>query len=513
MRTINSLKNAIFNFGNSLILNLLKFISRIFFVKYLSSVYLGVNGLLSNVLGLLALTELGVGTAIGYSLYKPLAESDEEKCKSLMNFYRKAYIVIAIIVLILGVILLPFLPWFIKDASDIDNLSIIYLIFLGNMVIGYLFSYKRTLITADQKNYKITPFLVLFNFITTILQIISLFIFHDYIVYLSIQVFCTLLENITVNIYINKKYPYLKDIKNAKKLDKIELKEIKTNILALMAHKVGSYVLSATDNLVISKFIGIVTVGVYSNYVLIHSAISNFIYAFINNSIASLGNLIASGNKNKETSVFYEMNFIVYCLYGISALCLLFVFNPFIELVFGTKYLLSFEVVLLIVLNYYLVGLNQVPIIFQSAAGVYKYDKFVPLIEAFVNLVISIILVHYIGLAGVLIGTFISYLLPLITKPLIVFKYVLEKNVIDYFKDLFKQIILLVVSSVIIATIINIINVKYLILKIIINLLLSLIVPTILIIIFYRKTKPFKQAKNRMFMILKKIKLKRARMV
>ena len=173
MRTINSLKNAIFNFGNSLILNLLKFISRIFFVKYLSSVYLGVNGLLSNVLGLLALTELGVGTAIGYSLYKPLAESDEEKCKSLMNFYRKAYIVIAIIVLILGVILLPFLPWFIKDASDIDNLSIIYLIFLGNMVIGYLFSYKRTLITADQKNYKITPFLVLFNFITTILQIIS----------------------------------------------------------------------------------------------------------------------------------------------------------------------------------------------------------------------------------------------------------------------------------------------------------------------------------------------------
>ena len=511
MRTINSLKNAIFNFGNSLVINLLKFISRIVFVKYLSSVYLGVNGLLSNVLGLLALTELGIGTAIGYSLYKPLADSNEEKCKSLMNFYRVAYRVIALVVLVLGLILLPLLPWFIKDSSGIENLSIIYLIFLANMVIGYLFSYKRTLITADQKNYKITPFLAFFSLLTTVLQIISLVIFHNYIIYLVIQVICTLLENITVNRYINKKYPYLKDINHAKKLAPNELKEIKTNIFALMAHKVGSYVLSATDNLVISKFIGIVTVGIYSNYVLIHSTISNFIYSFISNSTASLGNLIASEDKEKETAVFYEMNFIVYCLYGVSSICLLFVFNPFIELVFGAKYLLNFDVVILIVLNYYLVGLNQVPIIFQSAAGVYKYDKYVPLLEAGVNLTVSIILVNYIGFAGVLIGTFISYLLPLFIKPIIVFRHVLNKNVLAYFRGFIKQFILLGVSSAIIYVIINALNINSLVLQIIINLLLSLIIPTMLIIILYGKSEPFRQAKNRIFMIINKLKLKKER--
>lgn len=512
MRTINSLKNAIFNFGNSLVMNLLKFISRIVFIKYLSSVYLGVNGLLSNVLGLLALTELGVGTAIGYSLYKPLADADEEKCKSLMNFYRIAYRVIAVIVLVLGLILLPFLPWFIKDSSGINNLPIIYLIFLTNMVIGYLFSYKRTLITADQKNYKITPFLTFFSFLTTVTQIISLFIFHNYIIYLIIQVVCTLLENITVNMYINKKYPYLKDIKHAKKIEKNELKDIKTNILALMAHKVGSYVLSATDNLVISKFIGIVTVGIYSNYVLIHSAISNFIYSFINNSTASLGNLIASEDKDREISVFYEMNFVVYCLYGVSSLCLLFVFNPFIELVFGAEYLLSFKVVVLIVLNYYLVGLNQVPIIFQAAAGAYKYDKFVPLIEAGINLSVSIVLVNYIGVSGVLIGTFVSYLLPLFIKPFVVFKYVLDRNVIVYFKNFFNQIILLAISSIIIAFIANCLNVNSLILEVIINLFLALIVPILLIIVFYRKTESFNQAKTRILIIFEKVRLKKARM-
>ena len=506
MRTLNSLKNAIFNFGNSLIVNVLKFISRIVFVKYLSSTYLGINGLLSNVLGILALAELGVGTAIGYSLYKPLADNDTKKCNSLMKFYRKAYRIIALVVLIFGIVLLPFLPWFIKDTSGIDNLSLYYLIFLGNMVIGYLFSYKRTLIIADQKNYKITPFITFFNILTTILQIISLIIFKNYTIYLLIQSVCVIFENIVINMYINKQYPYLKNLDRANKLAKEELGEITTNIKALMAHKVGSYVLNATDNLVISKFIGIVTVGIYSNYVLIHSAISNFIYVFVSNSTASLGNLIAEKDTEKIKRVFYEMNFIVYFLYGVSAICLLFLFNPFIQFVFGKKYLLDFYVVLLIVINYYLVGINQVPIIFQSAAGVYKYDKFVPLIEAFTNLFISVLLVHYIGLSGILLGTLISYCLPLIIKPFVVFKYVLQDKVGNYFKDFVKQMFSLILSALIIYEIIIFLNIKSLIMQIIVNLIFCLIIPVIFCLIFYKNTLQFNDTKHRFMVLFKKIK-------
>lgn len=504
MRTLNSLKNVVGSLANSLILNLLRFISRIVFVKVLADVYLGVNGLLSNVLGLLALAELGIGTAISYSLYKPLSDKNDEKCKSLMLFYKRAYQIIALVVLIAGLILLPFLPWFIKDTTGIENLSLIYLIFLGNMVITYLFSYKRTLIIADQKNYKIMPFIIFFNFLTTILQIIILLIFKNYILYLLIQTLCIFLENITINRYINKQYPYLKYISSADPIEKEELKDIKTNIKSLMLHKIGSYVLTATDNLVISKFIGIVTVGIYSNYVLIHSAISNFIYTFVNNVTASFGNLIAEGNKEKSYKVFSEMNFITFSLYGVSMICLIFVFNPFIELVFGAKFLLPFGVVVLMMLNYYLVGINQVPVTAQSAAGIYKYDKFVPLIEAFLNLVLSIIFVHYMGLAGILLGTFVSYLLPLIIKPFIVFKYVFDKNIFYYFKTFFGQVFTLILSGVFVFCILRFINVDSLILQVAINFILSLLLPTIIIILIYGKTEEYISAKNRIKFILGK---------
>lgn len=504
MRTLNSVKNVLGNFANSLVLNLLRFLSRIVFVKVLDEVYLGVNGLLSNVLGLLALAELGIGTAISYSLYKPLSLKNEEKCKSLMKFYRKAYRVIALVVLILGIILLPFLPWFIKDPSGIESLSLIYLIFLGNMVIGYLFSYKRTLITADQKNYKITPFLIFYNFLTTILQIIILLLFKNYILYLLVQTICIILENITVNKYITKEYPYLKTVNKAKPIEENELKDIKINIKSLMLHKIGSYVLTATDNLVISKFIGIVTVGIYSNYVLIHSAISNFIYMFVCNVTASFGNLIAEGNKKKSYKVFTEMDFITFCLYGVSSICLIFVFNPFIEFVFGAKFVLPFVVVVLIMVNYYLVGINQVPVTVQSAAGIYKYDKFIPLVEAFINLVISIILVQFMGLSGVLLGTLISYLLPLFIKPFIVFKHVFDRSILDYFKTFFYHLITLIISGLIVFGVISLINVNSLLLQIIINFTVSLLVPTIIIIIVYGRTDEFVSARNRLKFVFNK---------
>ena len=182
MRTKNSIKNIIMNFLYNLLNYGLRFASRIFFVKTLAEVYLGVNGLLSNVLGILALTELGIGTAIGYSLYDPLAKNDTKKVRSLMQFYKKAYQIIALVVLVLGLILLPFIPYLIKDTTGIENLSIIYLIFLLNMVIGYLFSYKRTLINSDQKNYLIVPYTMFFNIITSVLQIVVLLIFKNYII-------------------------------------------------------------------------------------------------------------------------------------------------------------------------------------------------------------------------------------------------------------------------------------------------------------------------------------------
>ena len=204
MRTENSIKNIIMNFLYNFLNYGIRFASRIIFVKTLAEVYLGINGLLSNVLGILALTELGIGTAIGYSLYEPLAKNDVEKTRSLMDFYKKAYRIISLVILVLGLVLLPVLPYLIKDNSGINNLNVIYVIFLINMVIGYLFSYKRTLITSDQKTYKIVPFTMGFNILTAALQIVVLLIFKNYIIYLLMQTICIVLENVVINRYINK---------------------------------------------------------------------------------------------------------------------------------------------------------------------------------------------------------------------------------------------------------------------------------------------------------------------
>ena len=506
MRTENSIKNIIMNFLFNILNYGLRFVSRIVFVKTLSEVYLGLNGLLSNVLGILALTELGIGTAIGYSLYEPLAKKNTNKIRSLMNFYKKAYQIIALVVLSLGLVLLPALPFLIKDTTGINNLNIIYLIFLLNMVIGYLFSYKRTLIDSDQKKYKIVPFIMTFNVITSLLQIVVLLIFKNYIIYLLIQSICIILENLTINKYINKQYPYLKDKSEIKPIDGKELKNIKTKVKALLLHKVGSYTLTSTDNLIISKLIGIVTVGIYSNYSLIVNMISSLIYVLVSNVTSSIGNLIVSEAPQKRLKVFNEMNLICFVLYGISSVCFINLFNPFIELVFGKEYLLTMSIVYIIVINYYLTGMNNTVISIQTASGLYEKDKYIPLIQSAVNLIVSIIFALKIGLAGVFVGTVVSTILPLIIKPHIVYKYVFEKKLSLYFKEFILQTLTVIVSILVTTLLTRYIVIENIYIDLTFRLIISILIPGTLIYIIYKNKESFKDLLSRINSVLSKIK-------
>ena len=511
MRTKNSIKNIVMNLLYNFLNYGLRFVSRIVFVKTLAKIYLGVNGLLSNVLGILALTELGIGTAIGYSLYDPLAKGNKEKIRSLMAFYKKAYQIIALVVLVLGIILLPFLPYIIKEGTaNIKNLNIIYIIYLINMVIGYLFSYKRTLITSDQKKYKIMPITMAFSIITATIQIIILLLFKNYIMYLLVQSICILFENIIVNRYIDKQYQFLSTKEAPKPIEKNELNKIKEKIKSLILHKVGSYTLTSTDNLIISKLIGIVTVGLYSNYSLIINMIASLIYVLTSNVISSLGNLIAVENYKKRLHVFNEMNLICFILYGISSVCLINLFNPFIELVFGKSYLIAMSIVYVIVANHYLTGMNNVVISIQTAAGLYEKDKYIPLIQSIVNLTISIYLGIKLGLIGVFIGTIISTMLPLIIKPYIVYKYIFKEKLSVYFKEFFVQTILIITSIFTSYIIIKYLNIKNIYLDIVIRLVISIIIPTILIYISYKNRKSYKDLIYRVKEIIKNFLNKKA---
>lgn len=503
MRTNNMLKNTITNFLNNFLSYLLKFISRIVFVKVLSEVYLGVNGLLSNVLGLLALTELGVGTAIGYSLYDPLAKKDNKKVLSLMKFYKKTYRLIGLIVFVLGISLLPFLDFFIKDSTIISNLAIIYLIFLINMVIGYLFSYKRTLIISDQRNYKIMPFIMFFSILTSVLQIISLVIFKNYIVYLIIQTICIILENLIINRYINKEYEYLKDIDKASDISKSDLSQIKKNVYALVFHKIGAYVVNSTDNLVISKYIGIVITGIYSNYILIINIVNSFFQMIINNLISSFGNLISLEKEIKCYQVFKEINMLSFMFYSVVTVGFILLFNPVISLCFGANLTLPIIVVILLSISNYIQGMTNTVITIQSSAGLYKEDTYVALIQAVINIVISVILVNIIGISGVVIGTIICMLLPLINKPRIVYKNVFKENPFKYYLEFILESLLIVISLVICYFILKLINNLPLSLYIIIGIIIVFIITTLINILVYARKDEFKSLINRIKFLLK----------
>ena len=495
MRTKNSIKNLIFAlFGQAFGL-IISFLGRIVFVKILTDEYLGLNSLFTNILTMLSLVELGVGSAIVYSLYKPLAVNDKEKIKSLMFLYKKAYTLIGIIIMLLGIISLPFYRYLINEVPDIKNLDLIYFLFVLNTSVSYFYSYKRSLIISDQKRYIATIYRYGFYFILNVVQIIVLLITKNYLLFLIVQVIFTWLENVFVSIKADKMYPYLKE-KKVEKLKTTELKKIKQNINAMLFHKIGGVVINSTDNILIAKFIGLVSVGLYSNYYLIINALEIIIIQFFNAIVASIGNLGAT-RKNSEVKETFDITlFINFVIFGVSSICLLILFNPFIKIWLGKKYVFDFSIVLVIVICFYLKGIRKTCLTYKDALGFFKEDKYKPVIESIINLVSSIILAKYLGLLGIFLGTVISTLTTSIwIEPYVLYKHYFKTSIMDYFKRVFKYVLVTIISYLVTLTLCNLVNINEMV-NLIIKLIICLIIPIILYIICFRKTEEFKKIKT-----------------
>ena len=434
-RTAASARNAAAGLAHRAIVAILKLAVKMVFVRRLSDALYGVSGLFGNVLGLLALADLGVGTAVTYALYRPLADGDEEKTAAVMAFFRKAYRIIALSVLGLGLLLLPFLPLLVR-AESIPHLRLYYLIFLGNMVIDYLFSYRRTLAVAAQEAWRLTRFQALFEALIALSQIGILLLFYRqpwcFFAYLLAQSAGLLGENLVINRFLDRAYPLLK--RAAPALPEAERKSIFKNIRALLFHKVGSVVVAGTDNLIISAFISIVLVGRYGNYASLIATVSGVVYVITSNATPSFGNLLAGNETEKRLPVFREWMLATFFLYGAGSAFFLTLFPPFIELVYGPRFLLDDGVVILVVAaNFYLLGVSSSLDVVKSAAGLYDPDKWAPLAQAALNLVISVVLVQKIGLAGVFWGTLVSTFVPLIVKPVVLYRHLFAARPGAYF--------------------------------------------------------------------------------
>lgn len=489
MRAENTLRNLKISTFAQIFNMFLSFISRTVFIHLLTAEYLGLSGLFTNVLSILALSDLGIGNAIIINLYKPLAEKNEVAISKYMNFYALAYRVIGIVIIIFGVITVPFLNYIVKTDTNIPNLHIIYFLYVLNSAISYFCAYKRSIITADQKEYinviNRNVFLVLQN----VLQIIFLFITKNYIVYIFIMVICTLLSNLKISQVANKYYPYLKN--NKSKLSKSEIKRLFKDLKAMMYHKIGNTIINSTDNIIISSFLGVIWVGLYSNYSMIIGIITTFALLIFSSASASIGNLNATESSEKVYFIFRVMQFLGVWIYGFCSLCFIFLLNPFIELWIGNKYVIDNITMIIIVLAFFIKGIISIPGTFVDSLGLFWNTRYKPWIMALLNVFISILGAQILGLKGVFIGTIVSYCLTsLWVDPYILYKHKFKTKFIEYCRFLGKFIIQLLLIFVILFFI------EYKINNYVLKFITCIILPNILFILFNFYTAEYKYLWN-----------------
>lgn len=498
-RSQNVKRNIIWGNVSSAISLVLSMVSRSFFITYLGMEYLGVNGLFSNILGLLSFSELGIGTAMNYSLYKPIAQNDTEKIKSLLNLYKKAYRIVAAVISIVGLIIVPFIPQLVNTANTYDDLYIYYLLFLFNTVSSYFVTYKYSYISALQKEYILTNVNTLINFIIQVVQIIIIVVTRNFLAYLLVQAVLGLIQKIVTVIYINRKFPIVTE-KNIQSLDKETKNKIFSDVKALIVHKIGDASVHQTDNIIISVFVNTATVGLVSNYITIQSAVSRFTSIIFNSFTASFGNLIASEKSDKQEKIFDQYHFLGFWIYGFVTVAFISLSQPLMILwgnIVGKSMLIDNVTMILYFVTIYLAGQSLTIYNFKIAAGIFNDDKWVAILQAIVNLVVSIAAIKFIGLPGVYVGTIVQRLLPIIWRPIIVYKKQFKKNAISYFRKLIKYMFSTIIACVVNCVIINIIFYEVTFFSFLCMLIVTIFVPNIIFLLLNFRSKEFKNIVNR----------------
>lgn len=433
MRTLNSAKNLASSLGLTLLMIIMGFITRKVFVDSIGVEYLGLNGLLSNILGVMSLLEGGFATSVVYNLYRPLAEDDRPRIIALLQLYRKVYRYIALGLFVFSIALFPFIGYLIKDADGISYISVVYFIFVFNTLVQYFTAYKWSIINSSQQNYKLTGLNAVYQLTLSIGKIVILFYTKDYILYLVVEAIVGVLYNIMVVRKANKLFPYIVT-KKVYKVEPAVKRNIISNMKALFFHSVGAYFMFSTDNIIVSAFIGVTVIGLWSNYTLITGVVGTFVMQILNSFSESVGNLIASSESDKVYAVFKTVFFVNFVVVSVPVILLWMTLSPFISLWLGPQYQLGHAVVAIVLLNFYIGYMRESIKTFKIKAGIFRPDRFCAFFQGVINLVLSLFLVHFYDLAGVLAATGISMLLVNCwVWPYLCYTRVFKRPVINYF--------------------------------------------------------------------------------
>lgn len=496
MRKKNAIINTLAGGLGTLFVGVLQFVSRFIFIKFLSDEYLGISSLFTNILSILSLAELGIGTAIAYSLYKPLRTGDEDTIRSIMAFFKKAYMIIGLAVLLLGMLMYPFMPFLIKGETDLVDIRIIYALYVLQSAVTYFFwGYKTILLQADQKLYICKGVNVIVTAFITAASLITLAVFKDFILYSVIGLLVGVVTNIICGVIVDRSYPYLKKKDKPLKLSEKERKKIFRDVAGMSLFKFNTTVVNSTDNILISAFINVKTVALYGNYQIIISGISQVIMQFFAGVTAPVGNLEAGENEKGNEFVFRCIQLLCFWVYSFVGTALFFAIDPVIMLFFGKERMLSAWIVFLQILYFVINGFQRTSFIYRDACGLFWKGKLRPVVTALLNLGISILLGYYTGLSGIILGTIISWMLTTFWyDPVMIYRNVFKKSPVSYFLGYLKAAVIFATgfASCFAARI----YIPHEGVSRLASILLSVIIPNVLFFVFYRKSEEFKYLKS-----------------
>ncbi|GAB6103592.1 oligosaccharide flippase family protein [Blautia glucerasea] len=495
-RTKSTLVNTSFAVMARVVSMVMGFIQKTIFIRTLGMSYTGVSGLFTDILTVLSLAELGISSAIAYSLYKPLADGDYRRVAQLMNFFKKAYHFIAATVFIIGLCLVPLIPYIVRDVPDItESIQLIFFLYICNTAVTYLLVYKNTLLVADQKQYIVTNIQMLFTVISIGTQCIMLKVFKQFLLYLVLQIVFSLLQNLTINYIATRKYPQLRQY-SRERISKGDKNKLFKDVKALMMYKIANVVLNGTDSTIISANLGTQQVGIAGSYNMVKGYLTSFIAQFYNALNPSLGNLAATEGKQRQYAFFKKINFATFWLASFCSTSLFCLLNPFIRIWLGNEnWILPLGVVAINVLEFYLSIMMHPLGAFRQANGLFVQTKYVAIVKAIINLVVSIALVKPLGILGVWLGTVVAYALSqLWYEPIVIYKEVFKRNVKSYYLTFIKYTIVTVACSASITILMERIFILDTVPDFLLRILLCLLVPNISIYLIYRKTEECKYA-------------------
>lgn len=437
-RTRNALRNSSVALVCQMIYIVVSFVCRTVFTKLLGSEYLGINGLFSNIITMLSFAELGIGSALVYRMYEPIAQHDQEKLMMWLELYKKAYRYIILVIMAIGLAITPFITFFVKAPAVNENIHLLYLLYLLDTVVSYFYVYKKSLLIADQKDYIVTVFAQIFNIIMNILQICYLLLRKDFIGYCLIRSGCTLLNNIACSRYVNHHYHLYQSEHH---LSKEDIKTLKQDVSGLVLRNIANVSFCGTDNIILSKFVGISAVGIISNYMLLVSTFNGIMNKIFQSITATLGNLLCEEDNKYAEDTLKKMFFFNTIMYGYVCIGMILLIQEFITNIwFDSVYFLPNNIIFVMMLELFLRGIHYPIFILRTASGHFKELKNINLISAILNIVLDIIFVKKIGISGVYLATIIGYMIQRLADVYVVYNISLKKSMKHYYRFFFPYI-------------------------------------------------------------------------